>query len=296
MITVLCLHVRDFIECSRPLFSQLRVHQTGMPVGFQFYEIYQTAFEPDIAEPSPGKLICTCPICSISDEFLDKQILNIHPTSPLWGKKLTCGDLMTKSRHYIKGSMKCEAIQMESISNCGCPYTIPERQACTLCSDGSPVEEAFIDVMPYEEITYNQSSCGDVSVGMFFQDNLGTRFNADYCPAIEMTFGSECGCSNTPLPSCNIACSIDEDEQLYIFDTKKTVSEFDPNTAWNGWHCGVIRGIMSALMWEYCRPEYVAALAEQCCVNPSQTQVAVEQNESIDEFFGSGKATDTEGG
>lgn len=81
-----------------------------------------------------------------------------------------------------------------------------------------------------------------------------------------MEYGSECGCSNTPPPPCNIKCPLDGQ----IFNTKSKISEeFPANQDWNGWYCGEVRGAISVRKNLFCTTEMTSEVANQCCMFPS---------------------------
>ena len=238
---------------------------TGMPIGLQFYELFEADFKPYLPHPAPGMLICSCPVCSVSDELRNHSFSVSYTLSPLFGETYTCDSLVEASKHMIRGSLKCDGIKLASIFECGCPYEIPEGLECSLCTDGSIIKDSFLDILPYPNGgLFPQSSCGELSVGMLF-NGLEMQYNEHYCPAMQTTFGSLCGCSNAPPPPCEIKCPI----KGHVFDEKQKVAVFSPNTIFSGWFCGEIRGFMSDEKWQYCTDELTWALADECCVPPS---------------------------
>lgn len=125
------------------------IKEVGTPTGLQFYEIDDSKFAPYLLKPVSNKLICSCPICTIEEDLLDHSFTVTNRLSPLFDREFTCREVLQKSTRYIKGSEKCDALQVVAMFQCGCPYQMPLQQECPLCPGESNVEESYFDVIPY---------------------------------------------------------------------------------------------------------------------------------------------------
>ena len=160
------------------------------------------------------------------------------PKSPFFGQNMTCAATLQSATTYAEESIQCKALQMQSVFPCGCPYEVPTDQNCPLCPNGSPVDNAFVDVVPYPGGgLFPQTSCGQLSLSINFRSKMWTEDNEYYCPSMQSGYGEECGCADVPTPPCDIKCPVDGN----VFDATRVVATFEPNPSWDNWYCGEIR-------------------------------------------------------
>lgn len=232
-----------------------------MPTGLQFFAISDREFKA-AANDAPVTLICSCPVCPMGSELLEKSFNVTYQASPFFSQTMRCSDVLETSSKHAKGSLRCNALRMESMFECGCPYQLPADQACPLCPDGSQIDDSLVASIPFPgDGPYGGASCGELSIGINFPGGW-SRGNDYYCPSMQMTYGSECGCSGVQPAPCEVVCPVDGQ----VFRTTKVVDAFEPNESWSGWHCGEIRGFLSGQKDEYCTTEMRTALADLCCV------------------------------
>jgi len=255
-------------------FDVNTLQDTGSPIGFQFFPVYEAKLEPNMEKGDPTSVFCSCPVCPMPDDVLKKGFTVTLPMSPFFSQNMTCAGTLTKAIKYTEGSVKCKALQMESVFECGCPYAVSQEQICSLCPDKSPISESYLEVVPFPGGgLFPQESCGEMSLSIDFRGEMLTRDNEYHCPSIQSGYGNECGCSSTPslpFPSlpCEIKCPIDG----HVFNTKHVVPVFEPNTSWNQWYCGEILFFLSVQKDDLCKDEIKSALADLCCVSPAKMQ------------------------
>ena len=91
---------------------------------------------------------------------------------------------------------------------------ISEELNCTICSDGEPLSEEYLDKIPYSlgrrDGLYSNKTCGE------FESDVALLTNATQCAAYQATAGMACGCNTGP--DIESACDVCPDGQYFAME------------------------------------------------------------------------------
>lgn len=113
------------------------------------------------------------------------------PTSPDsmfdYSTSTTCQEAYDYLGHFEQNDSTCRSFQHLGVTNCGCPYRLPEQKKCTLCDEN----ERLLD--PNHEISEDGTTCGMVEylLAIDFEENYTSP---GICDRAKQGFSEKCTC------------------------------------------------------------------------------------------------------
>lgn len=180
-------------------------------------------------------------------------------------------DVLTTEEQYIDA---CSKSQYKAIRECGCAWIRPSRNAsCTLCEDGSPVPNPNMHFLDFAEIDHFGTEyivlCSkaewDIATHQGAAAHLGWGKD-EMCVMQQSTLGAACGCSNPPVPACEVTCPPGTEFEMNAMVTRVVAGGSSTAPCWR--QLGELSDPYSR--HDRCTEKNKAELAKVCCAAPGQ--------------------------